>query len=84
VASVVVTTIWGRHGLLERLELERELSHANAHLAAIERDNQRLQLDLHQMDEDPVVLERIAADELTWAKPGTVLYRFEDDEPKHP
>lgn len=78
VASVAFSTIWGEHGLLRHLQLERELAHANAHLAAVERHNQRLELEIHQMDEDPVVIERIAADELTWAEPGSILYRFDD------
>lgn len=78
VASVVVTTIWGEHGLLRRLDLERELHDANDRLARIERDNQRLLRELATMHADPVVMERVAADEIQYAKPGTVLFRFDD------
>ena len=78
VMSVVVTTIWGEHGLLRRMHLERELRGANDTLASIERENQRLLRELSTMSDDPVVLERVAADELQWATPGTVLYRFDE------
>jgi len=78
VASVVATTIWGEHGLLKRLELERELHDANDRLARIERDNQRLLRELATMHTDPVVLERVAADEIQYAQPGTVLFKFDE------
>lgn len=75
-ASVGASTIWGESGLLARRQLERELVEANAELAAIERDNQRLLRELRLMDEDPVVLERMVAEELGWGAEGATIIRF--------
>jgi cell division protein FtsB len=78
VALVVVSTVWGEHGLVRRYQLHKQLEHANDRLAATERENQRLLRELTIMDEDPVVLERIVADELAWGPEGSVLYRFQE------
>jgi len=80
VALVVLSTVWGEHGLVRRYQLQRQLEQANERLATTERENQRLLRELSTMDEDPVVLERIVADELAWGREGSVLYRFEEPE----
>lgn len=76
--SVGVSTIWGESGLLARHQLERELVEANAELAAIERENQRLIRELRLMDEDPAVLERLVAEELGWGRADATIIRFVD------
>ncbi len=75
---LVGASVWGDHGLLRRHELKQELHTATARLARVERDNQRLLRELSLMERDPVVLERVAADELRWAREGTILFRFDD------
>lgn len=76
IATVAVTTIWGEHGLLQRHALERRLEAANVELATVERENQRLLRELSLMERDPVVLERVVAEELGRAREGSTLYRF--------
>lgn len=80
-ASVGVSTIWGESGVFARRQLARELFQANAELAAIERENQRLLRELRLMDEDPVVLERIVAEELGWGRADATIIRFVDEAP---
>jgi len=77
--AIAATTIWGDDGLTARDRLQADLAHKNADLAAMERDNQVLVRQLMLMDRDPVVLERVVADELEWARTDATLYRFEDD-----
>lgn len=75
--AVAVSAIWSDGGLVARQRLAVEVADANAELATVERENQRLLRQLHLMDADPVVLERMVADELGWGRQGATLYRFE-------
>ena len=79
ILSVAVSTVWGDNGLKRRHELRRELRHKTTELATIERENQRMLRQLDLMAEDPIVLERMVVEELGWARPGTVVYTFEQD-----
>ena len=77
IASVALSTIWGQHGLVARTHVERELQDTNARLAAVDQANQRLLWELDRLSHDPRSSERVAAEELSWGRKGTILYRFE-------
>jgi len=79
IASLAASAIWGESGLLARHELRADLDKANHTLAATERENQRLLRELRLMESDPVLLERVVAEELSWAREGDTLYRFDTD-----
>ena len=76
IAGLVVSTIWGDNGLIQRHRLQAELGDAREHLADLQRDNQQLLRDIRMVDEEPRAAERVVAEELSWGAPGTVLYRF--------
>ncbi len=80
ILGVAGSTVWGDDGLLARSELEQELETASARLSKIDRENQRLLHELQVMSEDPVVMERVVAEELSRGKNGAIIYRF-DAEP---
>ncbi len=80
IASLAASAIWGESGLLARHELRGRLDKANAELAATERENQRLLRELRVMETDPVLMERMVAEELSWAREGDTIYRFPADE----
>lgn len=80
ISALLVTLMWGEDGLGVRRELRGDLSSAKAELAKLERENQRLLRGLKLMEEDPVVLERMVAEELSWAAEGSTLYRFEEED----
>jgi len=73
---VVLSTVWGENGLTAQAALHAQLADANAQLASVERENQRLLHELDLMEKDPVVLERMVADELEWAREDATIYRF--------
>lgn len=79
IAMVGAAAVWGENGLVERHRLEAELVQANAELATLERENQRLLRQLKVGAEDPIAVERLVAEELGWGTPSATLYRFEDD-----
>lgn len=72
--------IWGENGLLDWYGLKRHAEAERTEWARIERENERLMYELRLLDEDPVNLERLVADELGWARDGTVIHRFDDDD----
>jgi cell division protein FtsB len=80
IASLAASALWGESGLLARHQLRGQLARANDSLADTERENQRLLRELRLMDQDPLLLERMVAEELGWGRQGDVIYRFADDE----
>ena len=78
IASLAASAIWGESGLLVRPPRGPRLATANDELAAVDRENQRLLRELRLMEQDPVLLERVVAEELGWGREGAVLYRFDE------
>ncbi len=77
--GIALSTVWGRHGLVTRSTLKADLTRHSAHLASLDRENQRLLRELSLMESDPVVLERMVAEELLLAREGATLYVFEPE-----
>ena len=71
-------TIFGRHGYQEWLAREREAEALRQQVLAVDDENERLLLRIRQVQDDPVALERLVADELRLARPGATLYEFDD------
>jgi cell division protein FtsB len=81
-SGLFATVVWGEKGLIRHAELRTELRDANNALRHLERKNQRLLRELHALDEDRIVVERVVAEDLGWASAGTTLYHF--SEPHRP
>jgi cell division protein FtsB len=79
IVSVALSAVWGNNGLVTRAKLRGELDHAAARLATVDRENQRLLRELQLMEQDPQVLERVVAEELSWGRQGATIYRFDDE-----
>ncbi|MEZ4318858.1 MAG: septum formation initiator family protein [Myxococcota bacterium] len=77
-AAVAASAIWGDNGLLVRHQLDAQLDDAQAELAQLERENERALRDLKMLDSDPIVLERLVADELSWGRDDATLIRFDE------
>lgn len=76
--GIAATAVWGENGLVARHKLRAEVRDANAELARVERENQKLLRELTNADSDPVLLERMVAEELGWGRADATLYRFEE------
>lgn len=63
--------------MLARERLVERLSASNDELARIERENQLLLWNLRRMEQDRAVLERLVAEEIGWAREGTLIVRFD-------
>ncbi|MEZ4236563.1 MAG: septum formation initiator family protein [Myxococcota bacterium] len=75
-AAIGASAIWGDSGVIARYELSQRLESAQAELAGVERDNQRLYRDLELLERDRTAVERAIGEGLGWAPEGTTVYRF--------
>ncbi|HMV68087.1 MAG TPA: septum formation initiator family protein [Myxococcota bacterium] len=81
IVLLVAVTVRGEGGLLQYWELQEQAEEARAHWAQLERRNTDLLFGLQQLQADPVQMERLVAEELGYARPGSVLYHFDDGAP---
>jgi len=77
-AAFTAAAIWGRDGLEARDQLRGRFDAAQAELARLDVENQRLLRELRVLDRSPEARERMVADELQLARPGTTIVRFRD------
>jgi cell division protein FtsB len=70
--------VLGDGGLWRYRELQAEADRVQSEWAGIERENTVLLHRLQQLGQDPIHLERMAAEQLRMARPGAVLYTFDD------
>ena len=61
---------------MRQMELKQELSEANAELADIQKENQRMLRKLKAIHSDPRVMERVAGEELNMGVAGARIIRF--------
>lgn len=76
--GVVVWTLVGPNGLRDLYTLSEHANEARDRWANLEKANTRLLLDLQRLQQDPINLERLAADQLGLVRPGTTLYAFDE------
>lgn len=76
--ALTAAVIWGRDGLEARDQLRDRVEAAQAELARLDVENQKLLRELRVLDRSPEARERMVADELGLARPGTLLIRFDD------
>ena len=80
-AALILTllggVIWGDNGIVASVQLRSEVEARQSELAELERSNERMLRELHSMNTDPVVLERVVADELQWSHADAVIVRFD-------
>ena len=71
--------VFGHNGLMNQWNLQSEMRAANVELAGVERENHALLREIRLMERDEIVVERVLAEQLDWAREGSVIYRFVDE-----
>lgn len=79
IVGLVVMTVRGSGGLFDYWQLAEQAESAKDAWTRQERENNVLLLELQRLKNDPIQVERLAASELGYAGPGSVLYYFQDD-----
>ena len=77
-AAFTAAAIWGGDGLEARDRLRVRVEVAQAELARLDVENQRMLRQIRVLKRSPEARERMVADELQLARPGTTVIRFGD------
>lgn len=75
--AVVLMAIFGDHGLVRRHELRQKTVEVQARIDQLELENSELDRQIQLIEHHPIGLQRLAAEELLMAPPGSTIYRFE-------
>jgi hypothetical protein len=78
VVGLVGATLFGQSGLLDMWRLQAEANAVKAEWGDVERENSRRLLVLRHLDEDPINVERLLAEEYRWVPEDAHLYEFEE------
>jgi cell division protein FtsB len=78
---LLVDALVGDKGLMERLRARRQLQEAEASLAAIRQQNAQMRDYVLRLNDDPVLIEAVAREELGLIRPGELLFIVRDAGP---
>jgi cell division protein FtsB len=73
---LLVLSFFGNRGLVRGRALGVEIERANAEIARLSEENERLQAVLREVDSRPALIERKAREELNLVRPDELVYLF--------
>jgi len=73
---LVAVAVFGDHGVVQLWRLRTEVQTLHQEVAVLEAENQRLSRAITDLRENPLVIERIAREELGLVRPGERVLRF--------
>ena len=76
--GVIYLAVWGEDGIWARRRIGAELARTERRLNDVRSDNARLSREVMALRDDPITLERAAAEDLLLVPPGSTVYRFEE------
>ena len=76
--SLALSTLSGERGLLHLWKLQQELGTLEANAVELLGQNRELRDRLGRLQNDPEFLEKVAREELGFARRGEVVYRFRE------
>ena len=79
VVAALSAVLGGEDGLLHRHDLTQRLYRTQAQFEELDRQNRALRAEVWRLHNDPVTVERAAAEALLVAEPGSTIYRFEGE-----
>jgi cell division protein FtsB len=79
---LVLDSLMGDKGLMERMRARRTYLQAAASLHELKRENANLRERIRRLNEEPSEIEWIAREELGFVKPGEVLFIIRDAKPQ--
>jgi len=82
--AVLIGAATGDRGYLEVRRRRAAYADLQREVAALKAANTALLSDIHALRTDPYVIEKLAREELGYARPGEVVYLFPHAEPVAP
>ena len=85
-AFMVLTFIFGDHGILKLYKLKKEKAKIQNHIIELREEKEELVLEKHRLENDLDYIEKIAREKYRMAKPGEKVFKVisdkEDTKPK--
>ena len=78
-AFMVLTFIFGDHGILQLYKLKSEKAKIQNHLIEIREEKEELVLEKHRLENDLDYIEKIAREKYRMAKPGEKVFKVISD-----
>jgi len=73
----LVTRVLGEMGVVKYYRMKAQYSSLTKEIAKLKQDNVRLRKDVDSLKNDPAYLERVARDKLGLARPGEIVYYYD-------
>ncbi|MBI4522201.1 MAG: septum formation initiator family protein [Deltaproteobacteria bacterium] len=80
--SLALFTVFGERGVLHLWRLWDEKKTLDEKIFLLQKENETLRERAYRMRHDDQYLERVAREELGLVRPGEIVYRFADSEPR--
>ena len=75
---LLATFIFGEMGFVKYYRMKAQYNTLTDEIALLKRDNAKLRQDVYALKNVPSAVERIARDKLGLARPGEIVYYYED------
>lgn len=76
VVSMLYFAIVGSNGVMARYRMQQDLAREKRHLEEVQAQDARLRREVSALQNDPLTLERAAAEDLQLVPEGSTVYRF--------
>ena len=74
-AFMVLTFIFGDHGILQLYKLKKEKAKIQNHIIELREEKEELVLEKHRMENDLDYIEKLAREKYRMAKPGEKVFK---------
>ncbi len=75
---LLASLIFGEMGLIKYYRMKAQYDALTDEIATLKQDNAKLSQDVHALKTDPDHLELIARDKLGLARPGEIVYYYDE------
>ena len=77
-AYLLSTLVFGDMGLLKYREIEKKKIQLESQINELESENKQIKNQLHSLKEDPYFKEKHAREDYGLAKPGELIFQYDD------
>jgi len=75
---LLISFIFGEMGVVKYYRMKSQYNNLTEEIVKLKQDNIRLIRDVHALKTDPGHLERVARDKLGLARPGEIVYYYNE------
>jgi cell division protein FtsB len=77
-AFAIMHAIFGNNGLMALRHQQKEYRDLQKQVQELQRENEQVELQNSKLQSDPKAIERLAREQLRFARPGEIIYTLPD------